>query len=417
MNLTLADVLEAKSRIAGGIYLSPCPESIPLSELCGAHIYCKLDYLQRTGSFKERGSRNALLLLDAEQKRRGVISASAGNHALGLAYHGRLLSIGVTVVMPKFAPLIKRTTCGRLGANVILHGESFSDAFEQAHELARRDGLTYIHGFDDPPIIAGQGTVGLEIMEQVNDLEAVVVPIGGGGLIAGVALAIKSVMPQVKVIGVEPERAAGFTAALAAGHPVRVPLRPTIADGLAVGRVGDLAFSTAVSRVDHVVTVSEEQLALAMLRLVELEKSVVEGAGAAPLAACIAGKLPELAGRSTALILSGGNVDPLVLSRIIEKGLVSDGRLCRFTAVVSDRPGGLARLAELIASTGASIQEIVHDRAFSGPEITLAHVLCTVETADRQHVESLYRLLQDEGIEVVPVARHLDTESLESNSP
>ena len=209
MTLTLADVVNAKNRIAEGIYESPCPESIPLSEICGAHVYCKLDYLQRTGSFKERGARNALLLLDERQRRQGVISASAGNHALGLAYHGKLLSIGVTVVMPRFAPLVKMSTCRRLGAEVVLFGESFSEAFAHAHELSRERGLTYIHGFDDPAIIAGQGTIGLEILEQVPDVEAIVVPIGGGGLIAGVSLAVKSVMPQVRVYGVEAQRAAG----------------------------------------------------------------------------------------------------------------------------------------------------------------------------------------------------------------
>jgi threonine dehydratase len=403
MNLTLADVRDAQTRIAGGIYLSPCPESIPLSEICGCRVFCKLDYLQRTGSFKERGARNALLLLSNERRARGVISASAGNHALGLAYHGSLLGIGVTVVMPKYAPLIKLTTCRRLGAKVILHGESFGEAFDHAQQLACDEGLSYIHGFDDPAIIAGQGTMGLEILEQVPDVQAVVVPIGGGGLVAGVSLAIKSILPEVRTFGVEPERAAGFSAALAAGRVVKTPLRSTLADGLAVGRVGELAFETAAPRVDRVVTVSEEALALAMLRLVELEKSVVEGAGAAPLAACMSNMLPELAGLRTVLILSGGNVDPLILTRVIEKGLVTDGRLCRFTAVVSDRPGGLARLTQLIASTGASIEEIFHDRAFSGPDIAAVNVLCTVETADREHVARLFALLAKEGIQFVPL--------------
>lgn len=402
MNLTLADVIEAKNRIADGIYHSPCPESIPLSEVAGASIYCKLDYLQRTGSFKERGARNALLQLSPEERRRGVISASAGNHALGLAYHGKLLKIDVTVVMPRYAPLIKQSTCRRLGAHVVLHGETFNEAFDHAHELAAKQGRRYIHGFDDPEIIVGQGTMGLEILSQVPDAEAIVVPVGGGGLIAGVALAVKSIMPQVQVIGVEPERAASFTAALAAGKPVRVSTEPTLADGLAVAQMGALAFEIAAPRVDRVVTVSEEALALAMLRLVELEKSVVEGAGAAPLAACLSGKLPELAGKRTVLVLSGGNVDPSILSRVIDKGRVSDGRLCRFTAVVSDRPGGLARLTRLIADAGASIQEIQHDRAFSGPDVAAAHVLFTVETEDRDHIAQLFQRLGEAGIKIVP---------------
>jgi len=404
MTLSLADVQEARSRIQSGIYFSPCPESIPLSEIAGCRVYCKLDYLQRTGSFKERGARNALLLLDDAARGRGVTSASAGNHALGLAYHGQLLQIPVTVVMPRFAPLIKRATCDRLGARIELFGETFQEAYQRAQELAAERGLTYIHGFDDPPIIAGQGTAGLEILEQVPDVQAIVVPIGGGGLAAGVALAVKSQRPDVRIFGVEPERAAGFAASLAAGHVTKVDVRPTIADGLAVSKIGELAFEIARTRLDGVVTVSEVELSLAMLRLAELEKSVVEGAGAAPLAALMAGKLPELAGLRTVLILSGGNVDPLILSRVIEKAMVSDGRLCRFTAVVADRPGGLARVTQLIAASGASVQEITHDRAFGGPDVGSVNVLFTVETSDRRHLESLYELLAREGISVTPLA-------------
>ncbi len=403
MLLTLDDIVDARSRIAGGICDSPCPESITLTEIAATRVYCKLEYLQRTGSFKERGARNALMLLSADERRRGVVAASAGNHALGLAYHGSLLSIAVTVVMPRFAPLIKITTCRRLGANVILHGDRYSDARQEAKRLADAHQLTYIHGFDDPAIVAGQGTLGLEMLEQVPQVEAIVVPVGGGGLIAGIALAVKSLRPDVLIVGVEPARAASFTAALAAGQPVDVPVGSTLADGLAVGRIGELPFEIASGRVDTVVTVSEEELSLAVLRLVELEKSVVEGAGAAALAACMAGKLPELADRRTVLILSGGNIDPVILGRVIDKGLVADGRLCRFTAVISDRPGGLARLAQLIAQTGASIKDIAHDRAFSGSDIACAHVLCTVETSDRDHIQRLFKLLADEGVAVLPV--------------
>ncbi len=403
MTLSPEDITSAQARIASGIYLSPCPESIPLSEIAGCRTYCKLDYLQRTGSFKERGARNALLLLSVDERRRGVISASAGNHALGLAYHGKLLEVPVTVVMPKFAPLIKRSTCRRLGARIVLHGESFQEAYDHAMHLAHDAKLTYIHGFNDPAIIAGQGTLGLEVLNQVPDVEAIVLPIGGGGLAAGVALAVKSRAPQVKLYGVEPERAPGFVESLAAGRVINVDVRPTVADGLAVSRIGDLAFEIARSRLDGVVTVSEEELSLAMLRLVELEKSVVEGAGAAPLAALMAGKLPETRGRRTVMVLSGGNVDPLILTRVIEKALVADGRLCRFTAVVVDRPGGLARLTQLIAESGASIQEITHDRAFAGPDIGAVNVLCTVETSDRQHLAELYELLAREGIQATPL--------------
>jgi threonine dehydratase len=397
-----ADIVAARSRIAGGIAVTPCPESIQLSELCGARIYCKLEYLQRTGSFKERGARNALLQLNEIQRKRGVVAASAGNHALGLAYHGNLLGVGVTVVMPRFAPLIKVSTCRRLGARIVLHGETYPEAIRFAHEIANRDGFTYIHGFNDPAIIAGQGTLGLELVEQAPNVEAIIVPIGGAGLIAGVATAVKSVKPEVRIFGVEAEQVPTFTAALAAGHPVDIPLKPTLADGLAVGRVGDLPFAMTQPLVERVVTVSEEQISLAILRLAELEKSVVEGAAAAALAACMNGALAELAGRHVAIVLTGGNIDLGVLGRVIEHGLVADGRLCRFTATISDRPGGLAKLAERIAAAGASIQEITHDRAFCGPDVTAVNVLCTVETADRSHIDELFRQLRQAGIATVP---------------
>jgi threonine dehydratase len=400
VSVSAAEIAAARGRIAGGVAVTPCPESIQLSELCGARIYCKLEYLQRTGSFKERGARNALLLLDDDARRRGVVAGSAGNHALGLAYHGQLLGIGVTVVMPRFAPLIKVSTCRRLGANVILHGATYPEATRFAHELADRDGLNYIHGFNDPAIIAGQGTLGLEILHQAPDAEAIVVPIGGAGLIAGIATAVKSIRPELRIFGVEAEEVPTFTAALAAGRPVDCPRQPTLADGLAVGRVGDLPFEMARPLVERVVTLSEEQISLAILRLAELEKSVVEGAGAAALAACMSGRLPELTGNRVVLVLTGGNIDLAVLGRVIEHGLVADGRLCRFTATISDRPGGLARLAQRIAAAGASVKEITHDRAFCGPDVTAVDVVCTVETADRAHIAELYRQLREEGIAV-----------------
>lgn len=406
--VTIDDIVAARARIAAGIYLSPCPVSVPLSELCGIQIYCKLDYLQRTGSFKERGARNALLLLSDEQRRRGVVAASAGNHALGLAYHGHLLGIAVTVVMPRSAPLVKITTCRRLGAQVILEGDSYAEAQCHAAEVAQHSQATFVHGFNDPNIIAGQGTLGLEVLEQVPHPDAIVVPVGGAGLLAGVSLAVKTLEPQVKIIAVQAASAPSFGAALTAGHPVDTPVRPTLADGLAVSRVGDLSFAIAQSRVDRLVTVSEEELSLAVLRLMELEKSVVEGAGAAPLAACLGGKLGELAGKRVVLLLCGGNIDTNILDRIIERSLVADGRLCRFTAIVSDRPGALARLTQLIAETGASVKDITHDRAFSGSDITAANVLCTVETADREHIARLYRTLRDGGIQIIPISQGIE---------
>jgi len=399
--LTLADVEAARKRIAGGIYESPCVESIPLSQLTGAHIYCKLDYLQRTGSFKERGARNALLRLSDEQRKRGVIAASAGNHAQGVAYHGSLLGIPVTVVMPKFAALVKVTNCRQLGARVILHGTDLTEARAHAEALAQREHLTFIHPFDNADVIAGQGTMALEILEQTPDLDAVIVPVGGGGLLAGVGTVMKARKPSVRVVGVEPEHAACCTAALAAGRPVTVPLSSTLADGLAVALLGTMPFESLRKVVDKVVTVNEANIALAILRLIELEKSVVEGAGAAPLAAFLAGKLDELKGRRVVLALCGGNIDLTILDRVIEVGLVADGRLTRFTVSISDRPGGLARLAATIASTGASIKEIVHDRAFSGPDLSEVRVICVVETTGHAHVDELHAALAAAGMSVV----------------
>ena len=363
-------------------------------------VFCKLEYLQRTGSFKERGARNALALLSAEQKKRGVIAASAGNHALGVAYHAQLLGIPATVVMPKFAPLTKVTNCRRLGAKVILAGANIAEARAEADVLVGQEGLTYLNGFDDPAIIAGQGTIGLELLSQVPDLEAVIVPIGGAGLVAGVALALKTLRPSVRVIGVEPERAASFTAALAVGQPLQIEMKPTLADGLSVPKVGANAFALARGLVERTVLVGEADIARAVLRLMELEKAVVEGAGAAPLAACLAGLVPDLAGKKVVLPLCGGNIDLNTLDRVIERGLASDGRLCRFTATISDRPGGLARFAGLIAEEGASIIDITHDRAFSEEDITTVAVHCVVETRDAEHIASLRARLDREGFRV-----------------
>lgn len=401
MSVTLSDIRGAQRRIAGGVIETPCPESIPLSEIAGARIYCKLENFQRTGSFKERGARNALLQLDAARRKRGVVAASAGNHALGLAYHGRLLGIPVTVAMPDYAPLIKIVTCERLGARVQVGGKDFAEARAAADALAEKEGLTYVHGFDDPHIIAGQGTLALELLRQVPKLDAIVCPVGGGGLIAGIGVAVKALKPSVKVIGVESTATANFAAALRAGKPVRMPRRATLADGLATLAVGSNAFALARRCVDETVIVSEDAIALAILRMLELEKTVVEGAGAAPLAALMSGKLPQLAGKRVALIVGGGNIDPAVLSRIIEKGLVHDGRLTRFTAVISDRPGGLAELCRVIASCGASIKDIAHDRAFSGPDVSAVHAVCTVETRDRAHIATLRRALRKGGFALV----------------
>jgi threonine dehydratase len=397
--VSFADIEAARERSKGAVYYSPCLSSIPLSELTGMEIFCKLDNLQRTGSFKERGARNVLSQLPPDQKERGVIAASAGNHGQALAYQGKLLGVPATVVMPKHAPLIKVTNCQKLGARVVLHGKDFAEAKTRAHEIAAKDKLAYIDGYDDPAIIAGQGTMGLEILEQVPKVDAVIVPVGGAGLIAGVSLAMKTKRPKVKIIAVEAENVASFSAALKAGKPTRIDMQPTLADGLAIPQVGKNAFEIAKSRVDRTVIVSEEQIALSILRIVELQKGVVEGAAATSLAACLSGGLRSLARKRVVLLLCGGNIDPNVLSRVIERGLVADGRLSRFVAVISDRPGGLADLTTQIAASGASIKQVVHDRAFAGSDVSAVHVLCTVETRHRDHLAMLRKKLREHGVE------------------
>ncbi len=401
MTVTLADIVAARARISGAVMNTPCSLSPGLSEICGCTIYTKLEYMQETGSFKERGACNAMMLLSPEQRSRGVTAASAGNHALALAYHGRRLDIPVTVVMPMQAPLIKRTRCAAMGAKVILHGDNVGEAKVRAEVLVAEHGLTYIHGFDGAEVIAGQGTIGLELLDQLADVEAIVCPIGGGGLIAGLALAVKSLKPSVHIVGVEPEHCRSYLASLEAGKPVKVQVTPTLADGLAVPQVGSRAFAIARPLVDEVVAVGERELALAILRLVEVEKGVVEGAGAAPLAAFLSGQLSHLRGKRVVLVLCGGNIDPAVLGRVIEYGLVIDGRLARFTAVISDRPGGLADLASAIASCGASIKQVEHERAFGSADVSRVQVLCTIETRDAAHIEEVQRTLREHGIEII----------------
>lgn len=398
--VSLSQIVAARSRLNGAIVRTPCTESAALSELTGARIFCKQEHLQRTGSFKERGARNALAQLAPKQARLGAIAASAGNHALGLAWHGRSLGIPVTVVMPRFAPLVKVARCRQFGAMVVLHGDTFDEARSEASRLAEERELTYIHPFDDPHVIAGQGTLAFEILEQVPDAEAMVVPVGGGGLLAGVATVLQALKPSLQIIGVEPANAACFAAGLTAEAPVRVSTRYTLADGLAVAEAGRHPLSIVAPLALRMVTVEEEALALAMLRLAELEKCVIEGAGAAGLAALLAGSLPELKDRAVVLLLSGGNIDPLAHSRVIERGLAADGRIYRFDALISDRPGGLAHLSGVLAFAEANITEIVHNRTFAGPDLSRVHVLCTIETRDRAHIAEIQKRLAQNGVEL-----------------
>jgi threonine dehydratase len=351
-----------------------------------------------TGSFKERGARNKLLLLSDEEKKRGVVAASAGNHALAMAYHGQDLGVAVTVVMPKSAPLVKVSNCRSFGATVILEGDSYADAKARALRIASEQGGVFVPGFDDADIISGQGTMGLEILEDVPGVDAVIVPVGGGGLIAGVGTAVKSLKPAVRVIGVEPLNAPTLKASLDAGRVTHIDTKPTLADGLAVAEVGKLCFEIARKVIDDLVMVDEAQIAVSILRLLELEKTLIEGAGAVPLAAVLAGSL-SLESKKVVLCLCGGNIDVTLLSRVIERGMVADGRLVRVVASVSDRPGSLARLATVLASTGASIKDVEHDRQ-SGDlcDVGSVNISVSLETRDREHVEEVRKALRDAGI-------------------
>jgi threonine dehydratase len=406
-HVSLSEIVAARSRLNGAITFTQCSESAALSELTGARIFCKSEFLQRTGSFKERGARNALAQLSPEQARRGVIAASAGNHALGLSWHGRMLGVSVTVVMPRFAPLVKVARCRQFGATVVLHGETFDEARGEAVRIAEEAQLTYIHPFDDPHVIAGQGTLAFEILEQVPDAEAVLVPVGGGGLLAGVATVFHALKPDLQIIGVEPANAACFAAGLTAKEPACVATRYTLADGLAVAEAGRHTLAIAGSLVHQMVQVQEESIALAMLRLAELEKCIIEGAGAAGLAAMLGGHLPDLAGRKVVLLLTGGNIDPLAHSRVIERGLAADGRIYRFDVLLSDRPGGLAHLSTVLADAGANVTEIVHNRTFAGPDLSRVHVLCTVETRDRAHIAEIQQRLAENDVELFSAEKHV----------
>lgn len=397
--VTLDDIRAARARIGDVIYHSPCPYSLSLSRLCGSEIYCKLDHLQMTGSFKERGARNKLLTLSPHEKSRGVIAASAGNHGLGVSYHGQDLGIPVTVVMPKWAPLVKVSNCRSFGAEIVMHGESYDDAKHHALDLAKTSGKTYVPGFDDPAIIAGAGTLGLEILDDVPDVDVVIVPVGGGGLLAGVALAIKSLRPAVRIIGVEPDHAPSLRASLDAGRVTRIETKPTLGDGLAVAEIGHLCFDIIRTRLDDLVMVDEGQIAQSILRLLEMEKTVVEGAGAVSLAAAMSpvSQTLGLAGKKVVLCLTGGNIDVTLISRVIDRGLAQDGRLCRVRVYLSDRPGSLAKLLTVIAETGASIKEVEHDRNFGPADVARVVVSVVAETRDAAHVKQLHEALYDEG--------------------
>lgn len=390
--ITFVDIEEARQRINEQIYLSPLPRSETISRMTGSNVFFKLENLQITGSFKERGALNRLLTLTPEEGQCGVIAASAGNHGMAVAYHSRRLSIAATIVMPVSAPLVKVTRVRQYGAASVLHGSDYDAAYAEASRLSRENNLTFISAFDDPWIVAGQGTVGLEMYEQNPDLDAVVVPVGGGGLIAGVALALKTLKPALRVIGVQAEAIPSMKVALANGTPAELPPATTIADGIAVRQVGATPYELVKKYVDEIVTVSEGEIANAVLLLLEIEKTVAEGAAAVALAALVNKKV-SLKGKNVGLVVSGGNIDMNLTARIIETGLIQDGRLGRFSIVISDRPGSLARLAQRVADLGANILQISQTRGFGEMAIGETEVELTLETTGKEHIQQICETL------------------------
>jgi len=395
----LEDVRAARERVRDAIYLSPCARSETLSRLTGTQAFLKLDNLQMTGAYKERGALNKLLTLGESERARGLIAASAGNHAQAVAYHAGRLGVQATIVMPETTPIMKVANTRGHGARVVLFGSNYDEAYSEARRLEREDGLTFVHPFDDEAIIAGQGTLGLEVLEQVAGLDAVLVPVGGGGLVSGVAVAVKALSPSVKVIGVEAAVLPCMQAAVEAGELVTLPAASTLADGIAVKRAGEITFEHVQALVDDIVTVSEEEIASSILYLLEKEKTVVEGAGAVGVAALLHDRLPKLSGRRVCSVISGGNIDVNVVARVIERGLVKDGRLIRVNIRLLDKPGQLTIVSGIISGLRANVIEVHHSRAFS-EKFGDTTLLLTLETRGPEHVDEILGALRERGYQV-----------------
>jgi threonine dehydratase len=394
--ITLSDIEAARARLGDAIRVTPCARSERLSRLHGADVYLKLESLQSTGSFKERGARNKILQLTAAERAAGVIAASAGNHAQGVALHASREGVAATIVMPTNTALVKVSATRGYGARVVLFGDNYEDAAREAERLRAEHGMTLVHAFDDDAVMAGQGTIGLELLEQVPQLEAVVVPIGGGGLASGIAVALKEHRPELKMYGVETQLVPSMERALELGAPCVLPAQRSIADGINTRRVCDRSLQLVRRYVDGVVSVDEAEIAEAVLRLLEDEKIVAEGAGAVPLAALLSNKLP-LAGKRVVLLVSGGNIDVNLLSRIIDHGLVKSGRSMRVRVLIPDLPGTLARLLATIAQAGANVLAVYHDRIGARTEVGGVAVDITLETRGFGHVQEVETALLSAG--------------------
>jgi len=402
--LTSADVERAQARIFGRVRRTPLSESAALSLLSGATVHLKLENLQFTGSFKERGAAARLLTLTDTERARGVITASAGNHAQAVALHAARLGVVATVVMPEGTPLVKVRATESHGARVLIHGSGYDAAAERAAELAAESGAIYVHPFDDVEVMAGQGTIALELLEQLSSFDAVIVPVGGGGLIAGIATVLREKLPSVRVIGVESRTFPGMRRALESEPPATLvpptalPGGKTIADGIAVRRVGQLTRQVVKALVDEIVLVDEEEIAEAILLLLERERTVVEGAGAVGLAALLHRDL-QLAGQRVVVVISGGNIDVNLISRVIARGLVKSGRLCRLSINARDVVGTLHEITGAVARARANIVSLEHDREFSGVELGQTRVQLVIETNGAEHIAAVEAELAAAGFE------------------
>ena len=393
--LTIQAIREAAAAIAGVAHATPLDRSSTFSQMVGAPIYLKLENLQKTGSFKLRGAYNKIHLLSETEKKCGVIAASAGNHAQGVAYAASHAGIRSVIVMPETAPLSKVSATRGYGAEVMLAGTSYDEAFARAKQLEQQQGLTFVHAFNDPQVMAGQGTIGLEILRELPELATVVVPIGGGGLIAGVATAIKALAPQVRVVGVQAAGADAMARSKQAGVLTPTAVASTIADGIAVKSPGDATFAVIQQVVDEIVTIDDEAIAAAILMLLERAKLMVEGAGAIGLAALLHGKIPVRG--PVACLISGGNIDVNFIARIIERGLVKAGRRVIITTTVVDRPGALQRLLASIAACRGNVLYVHHDRIQHEVQMGQAKVQVSLETRDEEHTAEILSALQQEG--------------------
>ena len=398
---TLAEFQEARDRVSGVSEVTPMESSRYLAEVLGSPVFLKCENLQRTGSYKIRGAYNRISRLSDEEKSHGVVAASAGNHAQGVAFAARELGISSTIFMPLGVALPKLQATRAYGADVVLRGHSITEPLRAAAEFARTTGAVFIHPFDHPDVVAGQGTVGLEILDQRPDVDTIVVPIGGGGLISGVASAVKQRAAldgrTVRIIGVQAVNASPYPLSLRNGTVTEVTMTPTIADGIAVARPGELNFEIVRAMVDEVVTVTEDDMAQALLVLLERAKLVVEPAGAAGVAAILAGKVT--ASGTTVAILSGGNIDPLMMERVISHGLSTSERYLRLRIPLPDRPGQLARTAAIVAEANANVVEVLHTRHSNGMQISQVELELHIETRGPEHAEEVLARLRDEGYE------------------